>query len=128
VQPVSKEHLQTPRKPVQVEPVDELEARTPKLSPKQKAILEKLKTIPFGTWFEFSDADKRTRRLKLSWRSTITEKFMFVDQMGVKAAVIPMYELANRILADNVRVVEGEKKPFVDRALNAIHRMLDRAA
>jgi hypothetical protein len=128
VQPGSKEHLQTPRKPVQVEPVDELEARTPKLSPKQKAILEKLKTIPFGTWFEFSDADKRTRRLKLSWRSTITEKFMFVDQMGVKAAVIPMYELANRILADNVRVVEGEKKPFVDRALNAIHRMLDRAA
>jgi hypothetical protein len=98
------------------------------LSAEQQAMLKTLQTIPFGTWFEFTEADKSKRRVKLSWRSTVTEKFMFVDQMGVKATVIPMHELADRMLDKSVRIVDGEKKPFVDRALNAIHRMLDRAA
>ena len=91
-------------------------------------MLEELKAIPFGTWFEFSDADKPKTQVKLSWRSTVTEKFMFVDQMGVKATIIPMHELATGMLNNSVRIVNTEKKPFVDRALNAIHRMLDRAA
>jgi hypothetical protein len=98
------------------------------LSAEQQAMLKTLQTIPFGTWFEFTEADKSKRRVKLSWRSTVTEKFMFVDQMGVKASVIPMHELADRMLDKSVRIVDREKKPFVDRALNAIHRMLDRAA
>jgi len=97
-------------------------------SPEQKAMLEKLRTIPFGTWFEFSEADKPKRQAKLSWRSTVTKKYMFVDQMGVKATIISMHELADCMLNNSVRIVNTEKKPFVDRALNAIHRMLDHAA
>lgn len=98
------------------------------LSPEQEAMLEKLKSIPFGTWFDFHKPGEPGFRAKLSWRSTITEKFMFVDAMGVKAAVISMHELADCILDGRVTIVSEEKKPFVDRALNAIHRMLDRAA
>ena len=91
-------------------------------------MLEKLKTVPFGTWFEFSDPDESRRQAKLSWRSTVTEKYMFVDHMGVKATIIPMHELADCMLNNSVRIINTEKKPFVDRAMNAIHRMLDRAA
>jgi hypothetical protein len=39
-----------------------------------------------------------------------------------------MQELADCMLDNRVRIVNTEKKPFVDRAMNAIHRMLDRAA
>ena len=91
-------------------------------------MIEKLKSIPFGTWFEFQKPGNPKKRAKLSWRSTVTEKFMFVDQMGVKAAVVSMYELADCMLEGTVRVATAEKRPFVDRALNAIHRMLAHAA
>ena len=50
---------------------------------------------------------------------------MFVDQMGVKAAIISMTDLADNMIAGKVRVIHNQKKPFVERALNAIHRMLD---
>lgn len=96
------------------------------LTPEQAEMIDKLKAVPFGTWFEFSRGDAETQRAKLSWRSTITEKFMFVDQMGVKAAVISMRELADCMIGGKVRIIAVEKKPFVDRALSAIHRMLDR--
>jgi len=98
------------------------------LSAEQEDMLDELKTVPFGTWFEFQKPGKPKKRAKLSWRSTVTEKFMFVDQMGIKAAVVSMHELADCMLKGTVRIAEAEKKPFVDRALNAIHRMLDHAA
>jgi hypothetical protein len=95
------------------------------LTPAQQDTVARLKGIPFGTWFEFIEESRLPRRLKLSWRSTITEKFMFVDQMGVKAAVISMRDLAECLIDGKARVIAEEKKPFVDRALHAIHRMLD---
>jgi hypothetical protein len=107
---------------------EEPAAERVELSPEQLAMLEKLKSIPFGTWFEFQKEGKPMKRAKLSWRSTVTKKFMFVDQMGVKAAVVCMHELADCMLNGSVRIASEEKRPFVDRALNAIHRMLDHAA
>ncbi|VAW73758.1 hypothetical protein MNBD_GAMMA13-514 [hydrothermal vent metagenome] len=100
----------------------------PSLSPEQQTMLERLKDVPFGTWFEFQKPGKRIKRAKLSWRSTITEKFMFVDQMGVKASVIAMHDLADSMIDGSVRIAKTEKQPFVDRALKAIHRILDHAA
>ena len=115
--------------PVEVvvpEPVEEVqESASSGLSPEQETMIQELKSVPFGTWFEFTDKDGSFQRAKLSWRSTVTEKFMFVDQMGVKAAIIAMTDLADNMIAGKVRVFHDQKKPFVDRALNAIHRMLD---
>ena len=117
--------------PVEQKPEAETETETPQKPPvslEQQAMLERLKGIPFSTWFEFQKPGKPARRAKLSWRSTVTEKFMFVDQMGVKAAVIAMNDLADCMINGSVRIINTEKKPFVDRALSAIHRMLDHAA
>ena len=126
--PVSEDHAQPQQPVVADEPVQKHTAQKASLSAEQKAMLETLKSVPFGTWFEFSDPDAPKRQAKLSWRSTVTEKFMFVDHMGVKAAIIPMHELADSMLNKSVCIVDNEKKPFVDRALKSIHRMLDRAA
>ncbi len=108
--------------PVRISPAAEM-------SPEQQQVLEHLKTLPFGTWFEFQQHGEAKKRVKLSWRSNVTEKYMFVDQMGVKAAVIGMHDLANCMLEGTARIVTAsDKKPFVDRALDAIQRMLDHAA
>jgi hypothetical protein len=114
--------------PPDEEPAEESQEIAKSLSAEQQQMLDKLKTVPFGTWFEFQKPGQPKKRAKLSWRSTVTEKFMFVDQMGVKAAVVDMHELAECMLNGIVRIAATEKKPFVDRALNAIHRMLDHAA
>jgi hypothetical protein len=103
-------------------------AKETSLTPEQHAQIEKLKSVPFGTWFEFAIPGQSRKRAKLSWRSTVTGKFMFVDQLGVKASVVSMQDLADYMLTDKARIVAEEKKPFVDRAMSAIHRMLDRAA
>jgi len=42
--------------------------------------------------------------------------------------VISMHDLANCMIDGRVQIVQVEKKPFVDRALNAIYRILDHAA
>ena len=126
--PVSEDQAPPQQPTVADEPDQENAEQNVSLSPEQEAMLEKLKSVPFGTWFEFSEPDKPKRQAKLSWRSTVTEKFMFVDNMGVKAAIIPMHELAASMLNNSVQIVNTEKKPFVDRALKSIHRMLDRAA
>ncbi len=114
--------------PEQEEEVQEaLEEETVELSAEEQAMLDKLHDIDFGTWFDFTDPDTgAVKRAKLSWRSTVTEKFMFVDQMGVKAAVISMTDLARAMVEGSARIVRPDRKPFVDRALGAIHRMLDR--
>jgi len=114
--------------PLEEEPVHEDVPAAETLSPEQQAEIERLKNISFGTWFEFQKQGEAPRRAKLSWRSTVTGKFMFVDQMGIKAAVISMQDLADHMLNGTARIAVAEKKPFVDRAMSAIHRMLDRAA
>ncbi|HED18594.1 MAG TPA: DUF1631 family protein [Gammaproteobacteria bacterium] len=127
---VATEQQQTPTatpatedKPVTEEPETEAD-----YTAEQQAKIVELKAIPFGTWFDFAKPDQPMKRAKLSWRSTVTGKFMFVDQMGVRASVISMQNLADSMLDGSVRIAAAEKKPFVDRAMSAIHRMLDRAA
>jgi len=106
---------------------DETETAT-NLTPEQQTQIDELLTVPFGTWFEFEKSGRPMKRAKLSWRSTVTGKFMFVDRLGVKASVISMQDLANSMLNGKARIARAEKKPFVDRAMSAIHRMLDHAA
>ncbi len=111
----------------QAETEEAPEEEAVELSAEEKAMLDKLHDIDFGTWFDFTAPDTgAVQRAKLSWRSTVTEKFMFVDQMGVKAAVISMTDLARALVDGSARIVRPDRKPFVDRALGAIHRMLDR--
>ncbi len=109
-------------------PVTEAPAVEPDSAPQLQPMLKQLKTTPFGTWFEFQQPGKEKTRAKLSWRSSVTSKCMFVDQMGVKAAVISMNDLAQSLFDGEARIINNDKKPFVDRALSAIYRMLDHAA
>ena len=106
--------------------LDEVRAAEP-LSPTLQAQMERLGQLAFDTWFEFVDTDSgRCHRLKLAWYSKISSNYMFVDAMGVKAAEYAKSDLAGRLEAGQVRILDFQSKPFLDRALETILTWLGR--
>ena len=101
------------------EPTDE------DLSPEVKAAMTELQDVAFGSWFLIQkDEDTLPDRLKLSWYSNISGNYMFVDCMGMKAGLRKHVELATLMATGRARIIQSERRPFVQRALEAIRRML----
>ncbi|MFZ3205798.1 MAG: DUF1631 domain-containing protein [Pseudomonas sp.] len=96
------------------------------LSPRAQAFAQELMQVEFGTWFEFI-TDNQPHQLKLSWFSPTTRNYMFVDHSGQRAAIKPLTQLASEMEQGLARIVPPERDaPLVDRALNAIYRVLQR--
>lgn len=95
------------------------------VSDEEKALLEELRQLRFGTWLELTPSDGgRPRHIKLSWMSPLTSTCMFVDRSGMQAEVKGLRELAQEILAGRARIVPPPKHPFIDRALMSIRKVL----
>ena len=96
------------------------------LSARAQTFARELMHIEFGTWFEFL-TDNQPHLLKLSWFSPTTRNYMFVDHSGQRAAIKPLTLLATEMERGLARIVPPEQDaPLVDRALNAIYRVLQR--
>jgi len=95
------------------------------LSEPERQMVERLRRMRFGTWFEFSgDPGTPVRRIKLSWMSPLTATCMFVDRSGMQPEIKSLRDLAQEILAGRARVIPRPKHPFIDRALVSIRKML----
>jgi hypothetical protein len=89
-------------------------------SPEARA-LERLKTLPFGTWFEFRTNQQGDKvRRKLAWFSTLTGHCLFVNQRGVRVDEKNLEQLARDIAGGQAWIVEPETETLVDRAWKAI--------
>ncbi|MEJ2589836.1 MAG: DUF1631 domain-containing protein [Candidatus Thiodiazotropha sp.] len=122
--------VQTPTTPQDA--VKEKQAKQEKAEeeiPEQEhAMMEKLRKIQFGTWFEVADSHGgEPRKVKLSWLSPLTASCMFVDRAGVQTAIKPLRTLAQEILSGESKILEDSSDPFVERTLHAIRRMLQRS-
>lgn len=96
------------------------------LSPRAQALAKELQQLEFGTWFAFGSGEQQ-QTLKLSWFSPTTENCMFVDHSGQRAAIKPLQQLAREMEQGLARIISAERDvPLVDRALNAIYRVLQR--
>ncbi len=128
-------HLPTATEATQPGQVIEIAAAKPKESAEEEeipeaeeAMMEKLRKIQFGTWFEVADGHGGERRkVKLSWLSPLTASCMFVDRAGVQTAIKPLRTLAQEILSGESKILEDSSDPFVERTLHAIRRMLQRS-
>lgn len=87
-------------------------------------MVEHLKMIEFGTWFEFEEG----KRLKVAWYNSKTMHYMLVDQMGKKVAMKSGLELARNMLSGKAKVIAGSTKPFFERALENIFQNLNAKA
>ena len=90
----------------------------------EQRMIDNLKMIEFGTWFEFEGG----RRLKVAWYNSKTSHYMLVDQMGKKVAMKSGLELARDLISKQAKVIAGSSKPFFERALENIFQSLNTRA
>lgn len=96
-------------------------------SPALLAIVEQLRNARLGTAFEFPGPNKREKlRVKLSWYSPKTSYYIFVNQSGIQVAVKSLRTLAKEMERGESRIVQQERKPFMERALQSIHSLLEK--
>lgn len=90
----------------------------PERTAAEQAQFERLRTLPFGTWLEFDEAEGPIRR-RLSWLSPVTGNVLFVNQRGQRVAESTLDALARRMAAGTLRVVTAAEGRLVDRAWRA---------
>ncbi|MEO6103327.1 MAG: DUF1631 domain-containing protein, partial [Pseudoxanthomonas sp.] len=89
-------------------------------TPKEQECHDYLRTLPFGTWFEFSTNQQGDiTRQRLSWYSPITDNALFVNQRGHRIGEQSMDSLARLMAREQVRVVTQGKSRLIDRAWQA---------
>lgn len=87
-------------------------------------MVEKLKIIEFGTWFEFEGG----RRLKIAWYNARTSHYMLVDQMGKRVDMMSGLKMARQMIQGKAKIISGSSKPFFERALENIYHKLHEQA
>ncbi|WP_053981324.1 DUF1631 family protein [Marinagarivorans algicola] len=106
---VAEKKQATPLTPINEDVTDE-----------EQRVIDGLKQIEFGTWFEFENG----RRLKVAWYNARTMHYMLVNQVGKKEAMLTGLELARKMIAKTMHIVSGSSKPFFERALEDIYQNL----
>ncbi len=93
-------------------------------TPEESQVVEKLKVIEFGTWFEFEGG----RRLKIAWYNARTSHYMLVDQMGKRVDMMSGLNMARQMINGTAKIISGSSKPFFERALeNIFHKLNEKA-
>ncbi|MES9969487.1 MAG: DUF1631 domain-containing protein [Candidatus Thiodiazotropha sp.] len=72
-----------------------------------------------GEWLEIIDGSSKVR-VKLSWKSKVTDTYIFVNRKGMKAMELTTFGLAKRLREGTAKKVELSPKPIMDRALDAM--------
>lgn len=90
------------------------------LSEAERAQFERIRHLPFGTWFEFPEGEGGSVRRRMSWFSTVTGNALFVNHRGQRAAEHGLEWLARELHAGRVKVVMAEQGTVIDRAWQSI--------
>ncbi|USI99367.1 DUF1631 domain-containing protein [Xanthomonas prunicola] len=99
-------------------------AATPR-TPAEEECYAQLRSLPFGTWFEFViNQQGDLRRQRLSWYSPMTGNALFVNQRGQKVGEHSLDSLARLMAGGQARLLVEEKSRLIDRAWHATVRTL----
>lgn len=91
------------------------------LTTEEQRMLERLKTVPFGTWFEFvQNQQGAVVRRKLAWFSPLTGRCLFVNQRGQRSDERNLEQLARDVVRGQARLVVTQQDSLIDRAWSAI--------
>jgi hypothetical protein len=91
------------------------------LSGEEAQVLERLRALPIGTWFEFAATDAaEPGRLRLSWFSPLTARCMLTNQRGVRVDERGLDQLARDLVAGRARMASQERGSPVDSSLQAV--------
>ncbi len=91
------------------------------LNAEETQMLERLKAMPAGAWFELVGKTPNDRtRLKLSWLSPMSGRCLLVNQRGARVDECDLDHLARDIVAGRVRLSPAERESLVDRSWKAV--------
>ncbi|MGA9340810.1 MAG: DUF1631 family protein [Rhodanobacteraceae bacterium] len=91
------------------------------LNDQELAMLERIKRLPFGAWFEFVvNQQGDTVRRKLAWFSTMSGRCLFVNQRGVRVDDKQLSQLARDLVRGEVRFVPPHDESIIDRTWKTI--------
>lgn len=100
-------------------------AKPPPRSTEEQACYDHLRTLPFGTWFEFvHNQQGDVHRQRLSWYSPVTDNALFVNARGHRVGEQSLDSLARLMAKGQARVVTEERGRLIDRAWHATLRAL----
>ncbi|MCU7875820.1 MAG: DUF1631 domain-containing protein [Candidatus Thiodiazotropha sp. (ex Lucinoma borealis)] len=77
------------------------------------------KEMETGNWLEIVEGNSKIR-VKLSWKSKVTDNYIFVNRKGMKAMELTTSGVAKRLREGTAKKVELSKTPIMDRALDAM--------
>jgi hypothetical protein len=96
-------------------------AVVPPLGLREARIHNRLRQMPFGSWFEFTDpATGETTQRKLAWFSPVSGNSLFVNRRGQRSDVMNLQELARAIANGRVRELPPQDENLLDRAWHAL--------
>jgi hypothetical protein len=97
------------------------------LGPQEARIHNRLRQLPFGSWFEFIDPQTGAiERRKLAWFSPLSGNTLFVNRRGQRATEMNLRELAAAIASGRVREQVTPRDGLFDRAWRALTGSLQR--
>lgn len=82
---------------------------------------KRLGSLDFGDWFEFLlEGEKKPQKLKLAWFSSISDRYMFVNAVGVKSQVKSARELLEGFADGTICEVDDNEPTLLERAFDTI--------
>ena len=102
-------------------PVTTNAAVVPPLGLREARIHNRLRQLPFGSWFEFIDpvTNEATQR-KLAWFSPVSGNSLFVTRRGQRSDMMNLQELARAIANGRVRELPPQQENLLDRAWHSL--------
>lgn len=104
-------------------------ADEPPLGPQEARIHNRLRQLPYGSWFEFTDpATGESVQRKLAWFSPISGRSLFTTKRGLRGEEMNLRELARAIASGRVRELPPQRDGLLDRAWRNLTGNLLRSA
>ncbi|HJR10533.1 MAG TPA: DUF1631 family protein, partial [Rhodanobacteraceae bacterium] len=91
------------------------------LTSSERRALETLKTLPFGSWLEFTlnqQGQKAAR--KLAWYTPSSGRCLVVNARGTASPERTLEQIARMMARGQVRVLPNQDGGMIDRAWNAL--------
>ena len=80
--------------------------------------------LQIGSWIEVAEEDGSHYRAKLSWKSSVTGTYLFVNRKGLKVAEVTRDGVAKWFRENRAFALEEGEVPLMDRALTAMMKSL----
>jgi tetratricopeptide (TPR) repeat protein len=79
--------------------------------------LQLAQDLELGSWVEFVESDSKSLNAKLSWKSNVTGKCVFVNRQGHKVKNMTIYGFATELRSGRAKIIESVS--VFDRAINS---------